>query len=1031
MVTSGNLVITLFGDFSLAWANKPPIHFGGDRPISLFAYLLLHRHTAVSRQHLAFTLWPDSTDSQARANLRNLFFTLRQSLADADSFLAADSMTLQWRDTAPYTLDVAEFETALLLAKTAVTPLETIAQLEMAVTLYKGDLLPSNYDDWIIPIRETFRQRYLDALYQLVTLFEAQQDYRAAARYSQRLLRQDSLDEAAYVQLMRLHALSGDRAGVRRVYETCLTTLRRELDVSPAPTTQAAYEQLLRLETPITGVQIPENLSVPTAPAPRPLPTPAIPFMGREFELAQIGELLADDTCHLISIVGPGGIGKTRLGLQTAVIHAGLFPDGVAFVSLAAVTEAIHIVSAIAESLNFTFAGPHDPQTQLFNFLQRKKMLLVLDNVEQLIAESELLSSLLQTATRCVLIVTSRERLNLPEEWLFPVDGFPLPVGGKMDVIEYAAVRLFLHNATRLRPDFVADEADLKAICQICALVDGMPLGLELAATWIRLLSCTEIAEELEKGIDFLTASHRTVPARHQSITAVFDYSWNLLTPEEQQLCTELSIFRGGFTREAAQQVASGATLQLLLSLVDKSFVRPAQNGRHTIHELVRQYAANQLEAQPDRQQVTAARHCAYFLQLLAQHEAIICSPQQKQSLLQFTADFNNLLAAWEWGALHQELHGLRRASWPFWYSFELRGTYQEGEDALKRAETILQSTMRQQNKVTDELCVLCARLQAHRAFFSFRCGRNEEAIEALQEAIATLRQYDDEDALADALWTFGGVGWVVGHFSQAAAALREAHKLSLKFRRPWPIIVNRIFLGILLHELGDYEEAYALLSDGLAQAQELGDPRPIAFGTSFLSRTAQTLGRTDEVIALLQASLEQAVEMNDRFAIGLSCEQLGQVAFLMEQPEEAYRYFGQSVALYRETGDSWSLARVLNQQGDAHMRLNALELAQADYREALAMAVASQMWPFALHALHGIAQIFAIGKRFFWVSALTAVILKQSPAPTLQTEVETLRQVAQKKLTRHQKTAVHRWIGERPLPSLADDILQNKLPFA
>lgn len=318
-------VITLFGEFSLAIDDLPAASFTDDRPVSLLAYLLLHPKTPQSRQQIAFTLWPDSSDSQARANLRNLFFTLRQTLPDADAYLAADSMTLQWRPDAVLSLDVANFETALAAAKTAVHPPDKIAHLETAVSLYKGDLLPGNYDDWIIPLREEFRQNYLDALHQLVSLLEQQADYRAAARYGQRLLQQDSLDETAYVQLMRLHAFSGDPAGVRRVYDTCVAALRRELDVAPGPATQAAYEELLRLEAPVTAVSpLP---SAPEKPAqarstpsrPRPLPVPPTPFIGRETELAHIAELLSDPLCRLLTIVGPGGIGKTRLALETAV----------------------------------------------------------------------------------------------------------------------------------------------------------------------------------------------------------------------------------------------------------------------------------------------------------------------------------------------------------------------------------------------------------------------------------------------------------------------------------------------------------------------------------------------------------------------------------------------------------------------------------------------------------------------------------------------------------------------------------------
>ena len=336
-MANSRLQITLFGEFGLVHAGQPAPTFSGERPIALLAYLLLHRQTAVSRQHLAFTLWPDSSDSQARANLRNLFYTLRQTLPDADSYLAADAMTLQWRSDADFTLDVAEFEAALASAKTAVTDQEKLDWLETAVSLYKGDLLPGNYDDWIIPLRETLRQAYLDALHYLVGLLEQAGDYRAAARTVQRLIQHDPLDEPAYVQLMRLHALSGDRAGVRRVYEQCVLILQRELEVEPGSATQVAYEQLLRLEAPPATLptwptepagQMTPSVAPRQAIQPAPLPVSATQFIGREAELAQIAERLAEPACRLLTIVGPGGIGKTRLALQTAGGHRPVFADG-------------------------------------------------------------------------------------------------------------------------------------------------------------------------------------------------------------------------------------------------------------------------------------------------------------------------------------------------------------------------------------------------------------------------------------------------------------------------------------------------------------------------------------------------------------------------------------------------------------------------------------------------------------------------------------------------------------------------------
>jgi predicted ATPase/DNA-binding SARP family transcriptional activator len=1026
-VPPNHLEITLLGGFSMKVAGKPTVNFSGDRPVSLLAYLLLHRHSPQSRQQIAFTLWPDSSEGQARTNLRNLLFSIRQLLPNADSYLTIDPATLQWGDGTNFTLDVADFEAALAAATVATSTADKISQLETAASLYTGDLLPGHADEWIIPQREELRQSYLHTVHQLLALLEEQQDYGATAHYAQQLLQHDPLDESAYVQLMRMAAHSGDRARVHRLYEVCAAALRRELNIEPSPSTQAIYRSLIQQKVPAMSLSVAPPPPAPAAQMPRPLPASATPFIGRQMELAHVAGLLENPTCRLITIVGPGGIGKTRLALQVAGAFQARFPDGVAFVALDAVTEAIHIHSMIAAALNFTFSGQSDPQAQLFNYLDGKRMLLVLDNVEQLLEEIGLFSDLLQAAATVVLLVTSRERLNLQEEWLFLMDGLPVPQVDDADALDNTGVRLFLQSARRQRPGFVPGRDDLREICRICEMVSGIPLGLELAATWMRMLTCSEIAHELEKGIDFLAISHRNMPPRHQSIRAVFDYSWNLLTPAEQRLFARLAIFQGGFTRQAAQQV-TGATLAQLVSLVDKSLIRPVQAGRHTIHELIRQYAANQLADLPDEQEATAVRHSRYFMQMLAQQEAELCSPRQKEVLSHFTAEISNLLRAWDWAAQHQEVDLLRAASWSFWYYFELRGTYQAGERLLQRAEAALQAALSQVEAPPAKLLVTCAKIQSHRAFFLFRCGRSTEALQMADAAVAILRQQRDEDALGDALWTYGAVCWVAGQCAAAADALREALLISRRGNRPWPTVVNTIFLGIMLHELGDYDEAYRLLSEGLAQAQELGDPRPLTFGASFLSRTAQALGRTDQMIALLHERLRQAVDMDDLFGVGISWEQLALGALAMGDLEETYRCFAEGIAIFRDIGDKWSLARVLNHLGDARARAGDVALAEAHYREALAMAIASETWPAIFHALNGLAQIFAREGNLAASWALVTVIQQQPAPPSVQAEVEALRQAIQHNLTPAQQTAVQNWIGKRPLPALIHDILKNKI---
>ncbi|MGH8631367.1 MAG: ATP-binding protein, partial [Burkholderiales bacterium] len=358
------------------------------------------------------------------------------------------------------------------------------------------------------------------------------------------------------------------------------------------------------------------------------LPTPPTPLIGRERELAEMARLLGDPQCRLLTLAGPGGIGKTRLAIEAADHQREAFADGAHFVSLAPIRSAEFIVPAIADAIGFAFYGAEDPKAQLLNYLSGKAPLLVLDNLEHLLEGVALLAEILERGPAVKLLATSRERLNLHGEWVLDIQGLPFPdEAGSAEVEGYSAVALFVQTARRAHVDFVLAAEERPAVARICRLVEGMPLGIELAAAWVRTLSCREIAQEIERnladprqGMDFLAASMRDVPERHRSIRAAFDHSWNLLSAEEQQVMRQLSVFRGGFRREAAEQVA-GATLPLLSALVDKSLLRRTEAGRFDLHELVRQYAAAQLQADPQDEFVTCERFSHYYAVWLQRQE--------------------------------------------------------------------------------------------------------------------------------------------------------------------------------------------------------------------------------------------------------------------------------------------------------------------------------------------------------------------------------------------------------------------------
>ncbi|MFO7537081.1 MAG: BTAD domain-containing putative transcriptional regulator, partial [Chloroflexota bacterium] len=587
-----SLEIQLLGEFNLQVNGRSLPALNADRPQTLLAYLLLHRQAPQPRRHIAFLLWPDSTETQALSNLRYLLHTLRHNLPEADSYLVVDKLSLQWLPQLPYRLDVADFEDALLAAQQTPDPHTARRWLEQAISQYHGDLLPANYDDWLIPLRDELARRYRTALTQLIDLLSEAGAYGAAADYGQQLVQQDPLNESHTIRLMRLYALAGERSAIWRVYHQCVAMLEQELGVEPETATHVAYEEAL---TQAAAPSAP--MPALATPMPRPLPQPPTPFIGREVELHEIGHLLVDPHCRLLTITGPGGMGKTRLALQTAVSQQPHFRDGVAYVSLRPLNSADFLAATIAGALNLTLAGQPDTRSQLLHLLARREMLIFLDNFEHLLDGVDLIADILAQAGGIKLLVTSRQRLDLQEEWSFALGEFNLPAAPVAEEMEASsAVTLFVQSARRADNSFNLTPADYEAVARICRLVGGLPLGIELAASWTRLLSCAEIAQEIEQGLDFLTVSTRNMPQQHQNLRAVFDQSWALLTAAEQQVLQALTIFQGSFTRPAATSVA-GASLSLLSGLIDKSLLRYLGPDRYSLHELIRQYAAERLRA--------------------------------------------------------------------------------------------------------------------------------------------------------------------------------------------------------------------------------------------------------------------------------------------------------------------------------------------------------------------------------------------------------------------------------------------------
>lgn len=879
------LEIQLLGTFRLTHAHEPVTTLSAERLQTLLAYLLLHRQAPQPRHHLAFLLWPDASEGQARTNLRNLLHSLRNALPAAETFLETTNLTVQWRLDAPYRLDVAGFEAAFATAMSGGDEATVQRYLTEAIDLYTGDLLPSNYDDWLMPLREELRGRFGQALQRLIELLEKRGDYPSAIRYTLRLLNQDPLNEATYVQLMRLHALSGDRAGVRRVYEQCVSVLARELEVEPSPTTTTAYQQLLRLEPPVKPIAFavpatPPAQSLPTPPAvtpavnstqpvapvsiprPRPLPPQPTPLVGRTREVAEITELLADPQLRLVTLAGPGGVGKTRLSLACAAQVAEQFADGVAFVPLAPVHDVATVYPALATALALSLAGTSEVATQVYHFLQDKTLLLVLDNLEHLLDDVDFVVTLLAEAPQVKLLVTSRERLNLQEELVYEVGGLPLVVDTADEPAASAALQLFLQAARRTRSKFQPTADDLQAITQICRLVDGIPLGIELAAAWIHLLSCQEIAAEIARNLDFLATPARNVPERHRTMRAVFDHSWQLLTPDEQRVLRQLAVFQGGFTRDLAVAVSS-ATLPVMGALVNKSLLRRNEDGRYELHEQVRQYAYRKLHDASEAV-ATRDRHLTALLALVRTAE----SGGKRAAWALVEPEMTNLRAALAWSlaiadepataTTARQIDGvlLATALTRYWRH---QGYLREGVNWLTKGLAFLTAALQTAEPTSatyQQLRALQARILFDAGDLAYSIDHSAHAIALLRESLALYRTLDDAPALARLLNRLAEIVLDQGNAAQAEAWLAESLALARTLNDRWLMARALSILADLVTERGELALGIGYAEEGLALARQLTERGVTLYLLNILGQMMIAKGNAEQAVRYLEEVL-------------------------------------------------------------------------------------------------------------------------------------------------------------------------------
>jgi len=976
-----NMRLALLGPVQITPEGQPASDLPLGKPLAILGYLVAQRKP-LPREHLADLFWQDLPSDRGRANLSWMLHRLTTMVPNC---LEASRHSVQFHRSEACWIDIDAVQ-----AFTAEGDAQSLAE---AVALYRGEFLEglsldgcADFELWLVGERERWRQRAERALSALIAHHAEARACEDALRYARRLLELAPWREGTHRQVMRLLAEQGHRGAALAQYRACCRALEEELGVAPTPETEALRDRIC-----VEAMPRPSRVAAP-APVRHNLPAQTTPFIGRRRDLEAVRQRLEDAGCRLLTLVGPGGCGKTRLALEAARTQIDRYGDGVFLVSLAPLSSPEGIVPAIAQSVGLAFHGSGEARQQLLDYGQGKHMLLLLDNLEHLPDGADLAVEILRVAPRIKLLATSRARLGLQAEHLYPLAGLPCPDPEderSRDLRGHGAVQLFVDGARRAKPDFVLHHDQLAAVASICRLVEGMPLAILLAAAWVERHTPARIAVEIERNLDFLATGWRDLPERQRSMRAVYDHSCNLLSAQLRPVMRALSVFRGSFTREAALAV-SGASADDLRALSDRSLLHRIGEERFELHQLLQQYASEELATEAQDLDRVQARHGRYYIALMTSMEAQLKGSAQRAAIEEMDAEIQNIVAAWRWTLSHTveastaaQLTRISKAMGSLWLFYDIQGRIQEGERTFATAGQLLGEPRGRDR-------AMAARAMARQARFSFRMGFCEEAQELclrsleafrllgarsemafclsslgqmaydleehreaeqhLQESLLIYREHGDRWGIAYALHHLGVAAYKLGKFAQAERYHRDALNVRRDTGERWGTAKSLKALGAVLHDLGDLPGARKLYRESYAICDELGDQRGMAAALNNQAALAWGTEAYDEAGQLLQEALRICEEIGDRKGISLALTNLGYVARLRKAFGEARTLYQRSLAASRDRGDRWGVALSLIDLGAVARELREYPEAKRCYYECIAICEETDhLWGKAL----------------------------------------------------------------------------------
>ena len=957
------LTISLLTPFSLQ-QDEQALTLTSRRTEALFVYLL-RRGKSQARDVLANLFWDDLSQTQATGNLRVLIANLHKAVGP---HVTITRQSVAFDLKSDFYCDLTVLEQALTEARSQQADGLSQAnakKLAQALDSYRGELLPGFYlrggqqfDEWLATEREWLRTRVIETLSDLTNTFLSLGDYRAGIEQAQRLVKLDPLREEGHQQLMQLLAADGQTGAALAHYHRCVQLLNAEMGAPPSPATTQLFQQIQRGErqspTPLAHVH---HVAPPIA---HNLPRPMLPFVGRESELARLSHLLNAPVTPLITLVGEGGMGKTALAIEAMrrLLEAHIYQDGIFLVPLAAISEVAAIPVAIAAAIGYRFQKEGgDERTQLLAHLKRQSLLLLLDNFEHLLSEddldnaNDLIQEILQAAPQVRLLITSRYTLNCPGENVLRLDGLDLPTDNSLNT---SAVQLFVQSVHRTHGSSNFLASDLAAIARICHLLQGMPLAILLAASWVETHTFAEIAAEIEQNIGTLVATHHHLPERQRSMTAVFDYSWRLLSADEQRIFARMSIFRAGCTRSVAQLVTGGSS-QHLLALEHKSRIqRDLSSGRFSIHELLRQVATTKLadmgEAAPPLHVRAVESIEKLYEQDLAPYVSELAYHAEQAGLIDKACHYLRLTAEGAQNA-YQNSRAIEAYSQALVLTppadkeaqFQVRMARQELHHLLGNREQQA-SELEALHGLAIELEDLSKQIEVYlyQAHYAEALGHYADAAHAAQSAVALAERLESVEYMARSNLAWGVALRRESAFELAQARLNAAVTFAELAALPLIAADGLRNLGIIAAYQSDYVRAQNYFAQNLRIYQQLGN----------LPSEAAALGNLG-VLAIYQSDyaaaqpyLEQSVaifrKIGDRRSEAIGLNNLGTIAHKGQDYAQAQACFEQTIVISHQIDD-------LQSRREAHNLWGHLLSEQAQH------TAAKQHYEIALQLAHEI----------------------------------------------------------------------------